>query len=143
MSNQSTKVWQLSLQLFIYSWCVFKRKQHKIFLKHTTLIWFERKSYHTLWDQDHLKFSKNSSRTEFLHSARALETDCTFLHHWSDLSLSTLHLFLLTFFICCIELCLLVDFCVNLSIVLNCYWVLELLECNSWYSESLLVVYLL
>jgi len=126
MSNQSTKVWQLSLQLFINSWCVFqKRITQRIFI-HTTLIWFERKRYHLFEIKIILKFSKNSSRTGFLQSAGALETDCTLLHHWSDLSLSTLYLFLLTFLICCIELLELVDFCVNPSSVLKlllCSWI--------------------
>ena len=39
MSNQSTKVWQLSLQLFINSWCVFKRIQHREFSN--ILHWFD------------------------------------------------------------------------------------------------------
>jgi len=51
---------------------------------------------------------KEFIKTKFLHSAGALETDCTFIDHWSNLNLSTLYLFLLTFMIFCIELLLLI-----------------------------------
>ena len=118
MSNQSTKVWQLPLQLFINSWCAFKRYNTENFHTYYTDLNWE-KTLQPFWDQDHLKFSKNSSRTGFLYSVEALETDYTFLHHWFDLSLSTLYMFLLTFLICCIELLVLVDFCVNLSSALK------------------------
>ena len=39
MTNQSTEVWQLLLQLFINSWCIFKREQHKEFSN--ILHWFD------------------------------------------------------------------------------------------------------
>ena len=107
----------------LYSWCIFKRRHRENFRTYyTNLIWdfsSKRKRYHTFWDQDQFEVFKEFIKNWISTFCWSLETDCTFLHHWSYLSLSTLYLFLLTFLICCIEVLVLVDFCINLSSVLK------------------------
>ena len=129
MSNQRLKFDSCHYSC-LYSWCVFKKGRRKNFSN--ILLWLswdfssKRKRCHTFWDQDQFEVFKEFIKNWISAFCWSLETDYTFLRHWSDLSLSTLYLFLLTFLICCIELLLLVDFCVNLSIVLKlvlCSWI--------------------
>jgi len=92
-------------------------------LEHTSLIelrFFKaRENATSFWDQDQFEVFKEFIKNWISTFCWSLETDCKFILHWSDLSLSSLYLFLLTFMICCTESLSLVDFCVNLSIVLK------------------------
>jgi len=57
---------------------------------YTNLIWdfsSKRKRYYTFWDQDQFEVFKEFIKNWISAFYWSLETDWTFLHHWSDLSL--------------------------------------------------------